>query len=178
MPFRLACTCLLILLAGVGATACGGEEQERVGGKGIEKKIRTGIDDQLDLQVDVACPKNIERGKGKRSECDATVEEDGSEFPVEVRQTDDKGNITWNARALPTGPIEDSVASEIFSQRAIRVELECPEAVSLEPDTEFQCLASDPKGNQQYVAITVEDDKGNVSWEVVPVAAAETTANE
>jgi hypothetical protein len=157
---------LTICVSGVGAAACHQRQaaEQPVGGKTMAKDIAEGVQRQLDVKVTVECPGDIEREKGGEFECMATAE-DGSEVPVGVEQTDDKGNITWSTEALPTAPIERSISEDIFSKRAIRVEVECPEIVKLDPGFDFECLAKDDQDRQTPVKATVEDESGNVVWE-------------
>lgn len=153
---------VIVVLAALAIAACG-KETQTLDQNNIAAVIEEGIDDQLDLTMNVSCPKDVEQRKGGKFSCTA-VSSDNDEFKVRVTQRDAKGNVDWKADILPTSPIERSITEEIFSKRAIRVTLDCPVAVPLDEDSEFTCEAEDDKGNTQDITARVTDDEGNVTW--------------
>jgi hypothetical protein len=165
-PMRLLRSLLPCLIVAIAVTGCGssGDDETRLDPKRLEKSIEEGIQDQLGVTMELICPDGVMGRKGDTFTCDATIEDGDGEFDVKVTQKDDDGNVDWDVDALPTGPIEESVAGEIFSQRAIKVTLDCPSAVPLEEGYEFTCEAEDSEGRTQDVFATVKDDEGNVSW--------------
>ena len=158
----LPASVLLVVLASLALTACG-KDEEVLDHNHIAAVIEEGIDDQLDLSMNVECPDDVEQRKGGKFKCTATSSDD-KEFKVFATQQDAKGNVDWKADILPPGPIERSIAEEIFSKRAIRVTLDCPVAVPLEEDYKFTCEAEDDKGNTQDIKARLTDDEGNVTW--------------
>jgi Domain of unknown function (DUF4333) len=166
---------VVALLASFVAAGCHEDRPDRaaredagtaVGGPNMEQDIADGVLEQLELEVGVTCPEDIEPEEGGSFECEAQVGEDeDAVFPVDVEQTDADGNIEWTARALPTPGVEESIAVEIREQRSVEVEVECPEAVELEVGFEFGCTATEEDGEETPVRATVKDEDGSVSWE-------------
>jgi len=160
---------IFVLLAGsLALGACGGEDgqvQRDVDSVKVATTIKDGIEEQLSLTMDVKCPDGIEGRAGAKFECTAATAEDDA-FQVDVIQSDNLGNVEWDLAVLPTGPVERSIADEIFSKSAIRVTLQCPEAVALEPGTKFDCMAKDDKGGTETVHAEVADRGGNVTWKI------------
>ena len=78
----------------VGGLLLGGCTQVLDTGK-IEEEIESGIEEQTNTTVEsVDCPEDRALEEGDTFECTATAP-DGSSATVEVTQTDDEGNITW-----------------------------------------------------------------------------------
>jgi hypothetical protein len=70
-------------------------------------ELEGSLKDQLETQLDVNgltvdCPDDIEAESGNTFRCTATGS-DGSEATVEVTQTDDQGNLTWEIVDVGTG---------------------------------------------------------------------------
>lgn len=156
--FLLLCACAAIVAAG-----CGSSDPERLDAGKAEGSISAGIKRQLDLDLRVSCPRDVELKKGKKFTCTAKGS-DTEKLPIPARQKDAKGNVTWRADIMGTEQVEKSVASEARSKRKIVVALDCPEAVELKPESTFTCAAETPDGQKDTVTVTVEDEKGNVTW--------------
>ena len=70
-------------------------------------ELEGSLKDQLETQLDVSgltvdCPDDIEAAAGDTFRCTATGS-DGSEATIEVTQTDDQGNLTWEIVDAGTG---------------------------------------------------------------------------
>lgn len=74
------------------------------------------------------------------------------------------GNVSWSADLMGTSQVEESVAAEALEQRAVKLTLDCPDAVELDPGSSFECDAATPKGETDTVDVTIEDKEGNVTW--------------
>jgi hypothetical protein len=62
---------------------------------------------------------------------------------------------------------EDEMANGIQEQTDIAVTVSCPEDVEMKVGNDFTCTATDAEGNQATVAVTQEDDEGNIEWELM-----------
>jgi uncharacterized protein DUF4333 len=70
---------------------------------GLETKLKDQIEAQTDSTItSVDCPDDIKVESGGKFECTAT-EESGATFTIEVVQTDDKGNVTWEVTGAQPG---------------------------------------------------------------------------
>ena len=70
-------------------------------------ELEGSLKDQLETQLDVTgltvdCPDDVEAKAGDTFRCTATGT-DGSEVTIEVTQTDDQGNLTWEIVDVGTG---------------------------------------------------------------------------
>lgn len=73
------------------------------------------------------------------------------------------GETTLNAEEL-----ESEIAPEVEQQTGTRnVSVSCPDDIEAQEGGEFECDLSAPGGITAKVAVTQEDDDGNVSWRVV-----------
>ena len=78
---------------------------------GLESKLKTQIEAQTDSTITgVECPDDIKVESGGTFECTAT-EESGATFTIEVVQTDDAGNVTWEVTGAQPGATGASGAS-------------------------------------------------------------------
>lgn len=69
---------------------------------------------------------------------------------------------------LDTGKIESEIKPEVEDQTGTRdVAVSCPDDVEAEEGAEFECDLTAAGGVKAKVAITQEDDDGNVRWELV-----------
>jgi hypothetical protein len=82
----LAAALGVLLLSGCGAT-------EVDIGK-LEQDISSGVQEQSDVRVEVACPDQVDWEKGGSFECDVTDEE-GRTKTAKVTMLDEDGQVDW-----------------------------------------------------------------------------------
>jgi type 1 fimbria pilin len=64
----------------------------------LETEIERGLEEQTDVVVQsVDCPEDVPIQTGATFTCTATAD-DGSTATIDVRQTDDQGNVDWELR--------------------------------------------------------------------------------
>ncbi|MCH9814843.1 MAG: DUF4333 domain-containing protein [Actinomycetia bacterium] len=140
-----------------------------------ESEIASGIQEQTGLTVTVSCPDDVPIQAGGTFGCDVT-DSSGGNGTVIVTQRDDEGNITWELErggTLPTGSqldttkVEEEITSGLAEQSNIDAVVTCPTNVAIEANTSFNCTATDNNGDSADVKVTMTDDKGNITWEVV-----------
>ena len=69
---------------------------------------------------------------------------------------------------LDTGEIESKITPEVEQQTGTKnVAVSCPDDIEAEEGAEFECDLTAAGGIEAKVAVTQEDDEGNVHWEVV-----------
>ena len=82
----LAASALLLL------TSCGVSEVDI---DALEKDIVSEVEKQADVEVEAACPDQVDWETGETFDCDVDFE-DGSSRQVTVTMVDDDGNVEWN----------------------------------------------------------------------------------
>ena len=98
---------LAVTTLAVAAAAC----TKSLDTDGLESKLKTQIEAQTDSTITgVDCPDDIKVESGATFECTAT-EESGATFTIEVVQTDDAGNVTWEVTGAQPGATGASGAS-------------------------------------------------------------------
>ena len=76
----------------LGLAACGQQTLDTDRAEGV---IARGISQQTGAQgVTVDCPSDVKIEQGNQFECQARTAK-GDQAPVKVRQTDDKGSVSW-----------------------------------------------------------------------------------
>jgi Domain of unknown function (DUF4333) len=98
---------LAVAMLAVAVAAC----TKSLDTDGLESKLKTQIEAQTDSTITgVECPDDIKVESGATFECTAT-EESGATFTIEVVQTDDAGNVTWEVTGAQPGATGASGAS-------------------------------------------------------------------
>lgn len=69
---------------------------------------------------------------------------------------------------LETKGIEEQIAGEIANQLGAATTVTCPDLVDAGKGLSFNCGVKLDNGNSAEVKVTQKDDKGTVTWEVVP----------
>jgi hypothetical protein len=70
-------------------------------------------------------------------------------------------------RTLDTQELEGEIATGLSEQTGITATIECPEDVPLEQGNEFECTAQAEDGTTAQIAVTQNDNEGNVSWRLL-----------
>jgi hypothetical protein len=116
---------------------------------------------------EVACPDEVPMEEGRTFECTVTVAD--QELPVEARQDDGDGNVTFEAGAA----VIDVAAKTTELQAAIAEEnpgahlrLYCGDrpVLVLAPGATFDCLLEGPDTPPRKVVVTVEDVDGATTF--------------
>jgi hypothetical protein len=149
--------------------ACGGNDT--LDTDKAANEIRKGLADQGEVEVDkVTCPEDVLPEKDATFECTATLE--GQRLRITVTQTDDKGNVHWEAdqALIDLRKAESEVAKEIADQTGVPVRVDCgTRTVSInDPGDTLTCEYRAQDGTAEgTISVTVKDKKGNVDFEVV-----------
>jgi hypothetical protein len=69
---------------------------------------------------------------------------------------------------LETKGIEEQIAGEIANELGSATTVTCPDLVDAGKGLSFPCTVKLDNGNSAEVKVTQTDDKGTVTWEVVP----------
>jgi len=88
--------CVLAASSLLGLAACGQQTLDTTKAEGV---IAQGISQQTGAKgVTVDCPSDVKLEQGNDFECQAKTPQ-GQQSPVAVRQTDDKGSVSWELKA-------------------------------------------------------------------------------
>lgn len=68
---------------------------------------------------------------------------------------------------LDVAKLKQAVAEEAAKRDIKVVELVCPDNPSMKAGSEFDCTVTDSTGDKGVIHVVVDDDKGNVTWELV-----------
>lgn len=68
---------------------------------------------------------------------------------------------------LDVAKLKQAVAEELAKEDIKLVDLVCPDNPSMKAGSEFDCTATDATGEKGVIHVTVDDDKGNVTWKLV-----------
>jgi hypothetical protein len=132
----------------------------------LEQSVQTGLGEQLGGEWTVQCPDSMEVQAGLTTNCMATSA-DGEAIDVNVTQTDDQGNVTWEvpSSGLDVATLESSVAAELGAQVGGEWTVQCPDDIPMQEGLTANCDATDADGQSTMIDITQTDDQGNVTWE-------------
>ena len=134
----------------------------------VETVIQAGLLEQIQVKfASVSCPKPRPMKAGDEFDCKA-VAETGGDVTVKVTQKDDTGNISWKLvngeKVLSLKAIEEQVRDAIAKQLKVDAAIDCGGTRRVaEAGKTFECTAK-AGTESRAVIVTMDDDKGNVSW--------------
>jgi len=157
-PFAVLALFATLALAGCGETTIDA-------GKG-ETFIRGVVTKQIGAKVrSVSCPDDIKTEKGGRFTCQVTGT-DGSEGGVNVRQSDDEGNVRVDAPFLRVRDAEQVIDEQITQRGKTTTTIACPEIIVVAKGERFDCTAK-LGGKNRKVAVMLTDAKGTFRYRVL-----------
>lgn len=131
----------------------------------LEESVQTGLAEQLGGSWTVECPDSMEVQAGLTTNCMATSDT-GETVNVNVTQTDDQGNVTWEvpSTGIDVAKLESTVAAELATQVGGEWTVTCPDDIPMEKDLTANCEATSADGQSTMIDVTQTDDQGNVTW--------------
>lgn len=168
MPARAAA--VAAVLAVVLGSAAGCSLDDDLDMERAEAALESEVGRYYGVRVEeVDCPEDVAMEEGGTFECTVTVA--GQQLPVEARQDDDDGNVTFEAAAA----VVDVVAKTAELQAAIaednpgaHLRLFCGDqpVLVVAPGGTFDCLMEGPDLPPRRVVVTVEDVDGTTTFTV------------
>ncbi len=154
----------LVLTSGLLVTGCSASTLD---GSSMQDEITAQLAEQVGGTWTVVCPGAEPIKTGGTFTCTAT-DSSGVAQTVNVTQTDDQGNITWEIPStnLDTAILESGVTDELAKQVGGTWTVVCPKDIAIEKDGNFTCDATSADGQSETVNVTQSDDQGNVTWEL------------
>jgi len=139
--------------------------------------VRASIQERLEELLDapiagVTCPDRRKAVADDTFECTAAGRH-GATLRIRVTQMDDRGNVDWEVidskGFLSIEALVVHIQDNIKTQVGIDVKAYCGwltlrEAVAGES---FECEAADADGVTRMVLVTMTDDKGGATWELI-----------
>jgi hypothetical protein len=152
-----------LALAALILSACG---KEVVDTGDAEQRISESVAAQIKADVkSVDCPNDVDAKKGDVFTCTVTGG-DGTKGPVEVRQEDDKGNVTFRAPLLHTGTAESVIEQGLSDRDRLDVEaVDCPDIVVARAGGKLTCKGV-RAGKTYRIAVTQVNDQGDIRFEL------------
>ena len=137
----------------------------------VEGAIKTGLAEQLEIPfATVTCPESRTMKAGDAFECKA-VAETGGDLTVQVTQNDDSGAISWKLtdgdKVLSLAKLEEQIKEGLARQLNVDAAVTCGGGkmrVAKAGQT-LECTAT-AGAESRKVLVTMDDDKGNVTWVV------------
>lgn len=65
--------------------------------------------------------------------------------------------------------LENRIAVDLADQidaKADQIDLNCPDSIEWRVGDEFRCYAEDDRGNRVQIVVHMENDEGDLTWEV------------
>lgn len=140
----LSAVLLTLPLAACGSTSIDAEKGE----SRIKEEIEQ-VTSQTGTTVE--CPEDVDAKKGATFKCTAKGK-DGTSLPVDVRQTDDDGNVRFGAKLLKTSEAERLIGAK-FAESGAAVKVDCPDLVALKAGGKFACKARSGKDSVTVDAV-------------------------
>jgi hypothetical protein len=137
-----------------------------------EMKVKTGVE-----VTSVTCPEKRDLKAGDEFQCDLVMAGNRM-FTVNVKQSDDDGNVEWNVpRVVAPTVISNAIAAqakEKMGPEAEGVTVDCGSLYILgDKGSTFPCTVHPPSGGELAITVTMTDDEGSFSWKSAePEAAA------
>lgn len=143
---------------------------------GTEKLVKQHAENLFGLKdLQAKCPEKFDVGKDKTFNC--TVEIDGVDVQYGISQQDDKGTVTFRpiGGVVVTEKLIVMIDAELRAKK-ISAHISCPKNMYVsKPGSEILCTAKDAKGVQVQIQVKVNDNNGNVDWQIIqnePTSAA------
>ena len=152
-------------LVALGATLALSGCTEMIDADKGEEEISKAVRVQAGVPVkEVSCPEDVEVKKGGTFTCTVTAK-DGTKGDVRVVQSDDEGNVKFDAPFIHMDEAEGSIVEQINAQvkDAGEVTVDCPDIVVGEPGAPFTCKGL--AGGKAFTVKAVQTDgKGKFTF--------------
>ena len=163
-PLRVLVAIVVLATAGVGIYAV--SQPPMVDTDRNRKQISDGLFDQTGIVTDeVTCPGKVPVKKGATHLCTARAE--GGNITVKVTQTNEKGGTRWRTikGLVVSAKIEDLIENHARDVSSKDMTLDCGRRHRVAVvDRSFECLAESRSGHEMKMRVTMNDERGNVSW--------------
>ena len=168
---RHAAVALASLAGALALAAC--ETDDMIDKDKAEQLVADTIKEDLNQQVEVSCPDDVEVKKGDTFDCEVTGDVSGT---AKVTQTSDDGDVIAEFKP-PAGQgkdltinidlVEREIQEQVQKQGGVEnVTVRCPEEVPIEKGNTFDCQVSG--GATGTSTVKQVDDTGNVEIEFAP----------
>lgn len=135
-----------------------------------EAAIKSGLTEQLEMPfASVECPESRAMKAGDVFMCTA-VAETGGDLRIQVTQTDGSGAINWKVtdgdKVLSLTKLEEQIKEGLVRQLNVDAAVACGGKLRVaKAGQTLECTAT-AGSESRKVLVTMDDDKGNVTWAV------------
>lgn len=154
----------LLLLAVLLPSGC-----KRLNLRKLEELVSSSIQEKTGVAVtSVTCPEERDLKADDEFECTLVVEGNRT-FRVNVKQTDDDGNVSWSVPQIldPTVLAETLAAKVRERAEGGEVEVDCgTRSILADKGATFTCAVRPAEGPELSFTATVTDDDVSLSWDV------------
>ena len=131
----------------------------------LEAKLKQELAQKAKITIQsLDCPEQDAVTVSKGFNCRATAE--GKNFTVAIAPKKGKGELQWSTKGLLVLPkLEQTIRQGIQAQFNVDVKTNCGGKIRVaQPGETFQCNITDGRGQTRAVKVRVNDDKGNITW--------------
>jgi putative Ca2+/H+ antiporter (TMEM165/GDT1 family) len=138
----------------------------------IQEVLMTSFPEQTGFEVAaVACPEDVTLESGEPFACEIQATE-GFVTSVDVVTDPAAKTFDWTTKGLDIQGLEKSIASGMLEKTELKGEVDCGLGDTKNPFREeavgsaFECTFMAEAGDRQAINVVVNDDQGNVTWNV------------
>jgi len=153
---------LLLLTVAILVAACGTSIVDTQKAESVLKKdvvAQTGV-----AIASVSCPDNVAAKKGATFTCVAHGA-DGTHAPINVQQTDNQGNVNYNADLVKQSTVQGEISASLTSQQVTLSSIHCPDVVEYVAGGHYSCDLTDQSGQTAHAIVTMAAG-GHVSFSI------------
>jgi hypothetical protein len=162
-PVRRRVTIATTLAALSALAACGTVSYDK--GK-VEGTVHDVLTKQAGVQVQsVKCPDRAKIAKGVVTYCTATLA-GGETVRFVATQTDDKGHAHVGPAEMIATEVQNKIQSAL-QQRGVTATAKCPQHVPIVVGQTFLCTATDSKGHNAKIGITIANSSAGFTMRVL-----------
>jgi len=136
----------------------------------VENYLRDRFPRETGIAVNsVSCPSGIEIKPNDTFECKVKVRNNRTVI-TEITQTDNQGNISWQVSKglISIASIQQQIQADLSRQLNGSIKADCGRRKFkiATPGETFNCRVRDASGRRRRVKVLVDDEAGNVSWQL------------
>ena len=125
-------------------------------------EVKTGVD-----VTSVTCPEKRDLKVDDEFQCTLVMEGDRT-FRVNIKQTDDDGNVSWSVpQILDPAILAETLAAKVRERTEGEFEVDCgTRSILADKGATFTCVVRPAEGPELSFTATVTDDDVSLSWDV------------
>ena len=160
---RAGATCLLLIVAGCGASVSGDRTVDNVA---LQSSLQRRLAAETQTIVDrVACPGDVRARAGVHLECNASFNGEADAIEVTLTGPDARaGRYHSRLKNLLLGKLETVVKRAFAAQHVQIAALDCPDPQPQQRGHVFVCNVDDQRGRRTHLRVVELDNAGRVRF--------------